>query len=52
MKTLFFVVKYTENTISFHPEVKMHRFHPGVEDACKQKILHPETKSHPGVNNA
>ena len=40
---LFFVVKYTENTISFHP---------GVKDACKQKIFHQETKFHPGWNNA
>ena len=36
----------------------MYRFHPGVRDACKQKIFHPEAKSHrgenftPGLNNA
>ena len=30
----------------------MYRFHPGVKDACKQKIFHSEAKSHPGANNA
>ena len=47
---MFFVVKYTENTISFYSRVKMYRFHPGVKDACKQKIFHPEAKSHSGAN--
>ena len=49
---MFFVAKYTENTISFHSGVKMYRFHPKVEDTCKQKIFHHEAKSHPGWNNA
>ena len=46
---MFFKVKHTENKITFHPGVKMYRFHPGVKDACKQKIFHPGAKSHPGV---
>ena len=46
---MFLVVKYKEDRISFHPGVKIYRLHPGVKDACKQKIFQPEAKSHPGV---
>ena len=43
---MFFLVKYTER---FHPGVKLYRFEPRVKDACKQKIFHPNSKSHLGV---
>ena len=45
---MFFIIKDTGIYDFVSTRGEMYRFHPGVTDACKQKIFHTKAKSHNG----